>query len=83
MNAEVLSYEAWATMHLMTVAEVAGWARVHPKTVYRWIKDGKLPAIQLGSRTYRVPEPIVATYLNQIGLGSLPRPNGNGQEGVA
>ena len=38
----------WNARNLLTVPEVAEWARVHPKTVYRWIKDGKLEAIQLG-----------------------------------
>jgi excisionase family DNA binding protein len=70
MNVEISSpgLDEWASMHLLTVAEVANWARVHPKTVYRWIKEGKLPAIQLGSRTYRVPESMVANYLRQIGF---------------
>jgi excisionase family DNA binding protein len=44
---------------LLTVAEVAEWARVHPKTVYRWIKDGKLGSIQFGPRTFRIPEGAV------------------------
>ncbi len=35
----------WNARNLLTVLEVAEWARVHPKTVYRWIKDG-LEAIQ-------------------------------------
>jgi len=32
----------WNARNLLTVLEVAEWARVHPKTVYRWIKEGKL-----------------------------------------
>jgi predicted DNA-binding transcriptional regulator AlpA len=32
----------WNARNLLTVREVAEWARVHPKTVYRWIKEGKL-----------------------------------------
>lgn len=27
----------------VTVADVAAAFRVHPKTVYRWVKNGKLP----------------------------------------
>jgi excisionase family DNA binding protein len=41
---------------LLTVAEVAERARVHPKTGYRWIKDGKLESIQFGPCTFRIPE---------------------------
>jgi hypothetical protein len=38
------------------VLEVALLARVHPKTVYRRIRDGKLETIQFGPRTFHVPE---------------------------
>ncbi|MFZ6028304.1 MAG: helix-turn-helix domain-containing protein [Chloroflexota bacterium] len=77
MNAEISSsgLDEWASMHLLTIAEIAKWARVHPKTVYRWIKEGKLPAIQLGKRTYRVPESMVASYLYQIGLETADHEN--------
>ena len=47
------------------------WARVHPKTVYRWIHDGRLNAFQLGRRTYRVPEPEVRRFLKSIGFAEL------------
>ena len=64
--------EGWGgPIRLLTVAEIASWARVHPKTVYRWIHDGKLPAIQFGLRTYRVPENAVVEYLRQIGYGEM------------
>jgi hypothetical protein len=36
----------WNARNLLTVSEVAEWARVHPKTVYRWIKDGKDEIVQ-------------------------------------
>lgn len=31
---------------LMTVAEVAAWLRVSPKTVYKWIRRGQVPCLQ-------------------------------------
>ena len=46
----------WNARNLLTVVELAEWARVHPKTVYRWIREGRLEAIQFGPRTFRVPE---------------------------
>ena len=72
----------WNARNLLTVPEVAEWARVHPKTVYRWIKEGRLEAIQFGPRTYRIPEDAVSQFLRQVGyanLPSLPKKNGTGQ----
>ena len=72
----------WNARNLLTVPEIAGWARVHPKTVLRWIKDGRLEAIQFGPRTFRIPEDAVGQFLHQVGLNnlpSLPEKNGRGQ----
>jgi excisionase family DNA binding protein len=74
--------ETWNARNLLTVPEVAEWARVHPKTVYRWIKEGRLEAIQFGPRTYRIPEDAVSQFLHQVGytnMSSLPGKNGRGQ----
>ena len=57
----------WNARNLLTVLEVAEWARVHPKTVYRWIREGKLEAIQFGPRTFRVPEDAIGQFLRQAG----------------
>ncbi len=57
----------WNARNLLTVLEVAEWARVHPKTVYRWIRDGKLEAIQFGPRTFRVPEDAIGKFLKKNG----------------
>ena len=48
---------------LLTVQEVADWAKVSTKTVYRWIADNKIPAIRFGSRTYRISEKDLIDYL--------------------
>lgn len=34
---------------IMTVKEVAEYLRVHPTTVYRLLRQGKLPAFRIGS----------------------------------
>ena len=72
----------WNARNLLTVLEVAEWARVHPKTVYRWIKDGKLEAIQFGPRTFRVPEDAIGKFLHKTGyrkVSELPKSNGREQ----
>jgi len=56
---------------LLTIQEVADWAKVSTKTVYRWISDNKIPTIRLGERTYRIPEKVIIAYLKQIGYEHL------------
>jgi len=43
---------------LMTPAEVAAMFRVAPKTVMRWVKEGRLTAVRTpgGHRRFREPE---------------------------
>ena len=77
-----LSPSTWNARNLLTVPEVAEWARVHPKTVYRWIKEGKLEAIQFGPRTFRVPEDAIGKFLHQTKRRTSivqPKPNGRDQ----
>ncbi len=57
----------WNTGNLLTVLEVAKWARVHLKTVYRWIKYCRLEAIQLCPCTFRIPEDAIGKFLNKNG----------------
>ncbi len=72
--------DTWNARNLLTVLEVAEWARVHPKTVYRWIKDGKLEAIQFGPRTFRIPEDAIGKFLNKNGYNkSVADRKANGQ----
>jgi excisionase family DNA binding protein len=58
-------------INLLTIQEVADWAKVSSKTVYRWISDNKIPAIRLGNRTYRIPEKAIIAYLKEIGYEHL------------
>jgi excisionase family DNA binding protein len=59
------------SVEFLTVAQVARWARVSTKTVYRWIESGKLPAIKFGERTYRIPTRSVIDYLKSAGYSDL------------
>jgi excisionase family DNA binding protein len=65
-QAAISQIGTWNSRNLLTVPEVAEWARVHPKTVYRWIKEGRLEAIQFGPRTFRIPEDAVRLFLRQV-----------------
>ncbi len=58
-------------INLLTIQEVAEWAKVSTKTVYRWISDSKILAIRLGNRTYRIPERAIIEYLKQLGYDHL------------
>lgn len=69
----------WNARNLLTVPEVAEWARVHPKTVYRWIREGKLEAIQFGPRCFRVPEDAIPQFLRKAGYDSIALGKKNGR----
>lgn len=58
-------------VELLTVPQVAKWAKVSTKSIYRWIESGKIPAVKFGARTYRIPEKAIIDYLKQIGYGHL------------
>jgi len=81
METQIVSAQlgTWNARNLLTVPEVAEWARVHPKTIYRWIKEGRLEAIQFGPRTFRIPEDAVSQFLRQIDSINSFSKNGRGQ----
>jgi excisionase family DNA binding protein len=55
---------------IYTPLEVAEMARVHPSTVLNWIASGKLYAIKLSERTYRIPLRAVIGLLEPESLTS-------------
>jgi excisionase family DNA binding protein len=55
---------------IYTPQEVAEMARVHPSTVLNWIASGKLYAIKLSERTYRIPLRAVIGLLEPESLTS-------------
>lgn len=44
--------------------EVAELARLHPTTILNYIRDGRLYAVKLSERTYRIPARSVRTLLD-------------------
>jgi excisionase family DNA binding protein len=67
MHTQKLHDSKISQVKLLTVQEVAEWAKVSTKTVYRWIAGNKIPAIRLGSRTYRIAEKDLIDYLENTG----------------
>lgn len=43
---------------LLTLEEVARLFRVHPRTVYRWVRERKIPAVHICA-TWRVPREAI------------------------
>ncbi len=39
-------------INVLTIQEVADWAKVSSKAVYRWISENKILAIRLENRTF-------------------------------
>ena len=58
------------TKAMYTPHEVAEMARVHPSTILNWIASGKLYAIKLSERTYRIPLRAVIELLEPESLTS-------------
>jgi excisionase family DNA binding protein len=48
----------------LTPSEVAEDLRVSTTTVMRWIHDGRLPAIRVSERVYRIPVPAFDRFLS-------------------
>ena len=54
---------------LMTVEEVAEYLRVKPSTVYKWAKEGKIPAAKVGW-LWRFEREQIETWLRERTLES-------------
>ena len=59
----------------MTVEQVAKQLRLHPKTVLRYIRDGRLEATRIG-KSYRIPQAAVTGF---AGIGASTQPEGGAQ----
>jgi len=51
--------------HLLTVEEVAEKLRLGPRTVYRLIEDGKLKAIKISRKAYRISEKDLIQFIKK------------------
>jgi excisionase family DNA binding protein len=55
----------------MTVNDVAAQLQVHPRTVKRWITEGRLTAFKLGDRAgWRISDEDLATFLAERRQGA-------------
>ena len=62
-------------VELLTIQQVADWAKVSPKTIYRWIETGQIPVVKFGNRTYRIPASSVIEHLKRAGYDHLVEKN--------
>jgi len=51
--------------HLLTVEEVAEKLRLGPRTVYRLIETGKLKAIKISRKAYRISEKDLIQFIKK------------------
>ncbi len=56
-----------ADEELLTVPEVAATLRLNEQTVRKWLREGRLPGIYLGTRTagWRVRRADVAAFIEE------------------
>jgi excisionase family DNA binding protein len=59
-------------MALLRPSELARLWELHPKTVYLWIREGKLPAIKTPGAQYRIRSDDARAYCEKHGL-RMPR----------
>lgn len=67
-------------VRLLTVGEVADLFQVSPRTVFRWMAQGRLPAIRVGNITRVRPEDLEAFFESHRSLQTRGRP-GRRKEG--
>jgi excisionase family DNA binding protein len=60
-------------MALLRPSELARHWELHPKTVYLWIREGKLPAFRTPGAQYRVRTDDARAYCEKNNLPPLPR----------
>jgi len=61
-----------------TVEEIAEMIKIHPKTVQRYIREGKLKANKVG-KSWRVSGHDLSTFTEGSGASLTPRPDSEGQ----
>ncbi|NDV26152.1 helix-turn-helix domain-containing protein [Desulfovibrio sp. JC010] len=64
---------------LYTVREIADTLRIHPRTAYRLVQEGKIRGIKVGSQ-WRVPESSLLEYI-ESGLQTAPKKEKGDKDG--
>lgn len=54
----------------ITISEAADLLRVSQRTVYRWVKDGKLPCFHIGNVTRIAEQDLFAFIKQHSGTGA-------------
>lgn len=50
-------------MAYYTVREVAELLRVSSQTIYRWIEEGRIEAVRVGPKVFRIPKDSLDTAI--------------------
>ncbi len=66
----------------LTTEQAAKLLNVHPNTILRWIKGGKLPSSQIGKQ-YRIPRDAIENQVGKVGTGTRVIAIANQKGGVA
>jgi hypothetical protein len=53
---------------LYTLNEIAEWARLHPKSIKKWIEEENIQVVHLGRNKKRIREREISNYLNESGF---------------
>ena len=65
---------------LMTLREVARYLRLHPMTVYKWVREGRIPMGKIGGQWFVTTERL-AQWVQTVGAptsGVRQTPGGTG-----
>ncbi|MDO8602558.1 MAG: helix-turn-helix domain-containing protein [Candidatus Omnitrophota bacterium] len=49
---------------VMTVKEIAEYLGVHPMTIYKYVKDGKIPAFKIGT-SWRIRRDSIKKWMDE------------------
>lgn len=62
------------TDELLTVEEGAAYAKIAPKTLRKWLRNGRLPGLRAG-RHWRVEKRALQRFLREQGQQAARRPD--------